>query len=156
MFTTQHKPARSGTTTVETAVVLPVFLLLVFAIFEFGHAQMITGVLNTACRNAARIGAVEGTSTSQVEARVKQTLATIVPIEEVEVFVKSAEVFDSDGAAPANGSEIESLSDIEVADAEPRTLFVVRAKVPYNRVAIVPMPFLESVVIDAHAFMRHE
>jgi hypothetical protein len=148
--------SRRGTTIVETAVVLPVFLLLLLAIFEFGHAQLINNVLNSACRNAARLGAVEGTTTAQIEQIAVQSLGTVVPAGSVTVFVKDASVFDSAGSTPISGSDLESLPDIEVADAEPRTLFVVRAWVAYNDVAIVPMPFLSSVILDGQSFMRHE
>lgn len=156
MFGRHAQQSRRGTTTVETAVVLPVFLTLVFAIFEFGHAQLINNMLNSACRNAARIGAVEGTTTAQVESRVEQMLGAAVPSGTVEVFVKNASSFDGGGATPTTGDGIESLPNVELANAEPRTLFVVRARVPYNEVAIVPMPFLKHVVLDAQAFMRHE
>lgn len=156
MFGRKNFPQRRGTTTVETAVVLPVFLLLIFAIFEFGHAQLINNLLSSACRNAARVGAVEGTSTAQVEERVEQTLGTVVPLASVEIFVKDASSFDGGGSTPDNGAALEDLPDVELGDTEPRTLFVVRAKVAYNDVAIVPMPFLENVMLDAQAFMRHE
>ncbi len=155
MFGHKNRQTRRGTTTVETAVVLPVFLMLVFAIFEFGHAQMINNMLSSACRNAARIGAVEGSSTAQVRTRVEQTLGTVVPTSSVSIFVKNASSFDGGGSTPT-GSGLEALPDINLAETEPRTLFVVRASVPYNSVAIVPMPFLENVVLDAQAFMRHE
>jgi hypothetical protein len=73
----------------------------------------------------------------------------------VEVFVKNASSFDGGGTTPA-GQGLEELPNIDLSTTEPRTLFVVRAKIPYNEVAIVPMPFLEDVVLDAQAFMRHE
>jgi hypothetical protein len=154
MFARRNRLNRRGTTTVETAVVLPVFLLLLFVIFEFGHAQLINNVLNSACRNAARIGAVEGSSTAQVRTKVEQMIGSVVPAGTVQIFVKNASSFDSGGSAA--GPELEDLPNIELRDTEPRTLFVIRAKVPYSSVAIVPMPFLEDIEIDAQAFMRHE
>jgi TadE-like protein len=154
MFARHNYSDRRGTTTVETAIVLPVFLLLLFGIFEFGHAQLINNVLNSACRNAARIGAVEGSSTAMVRARVEQLIGTVVRPGTVQIFVKDASSFDN--GSTAEGAELEELPNIELRDTEPRTLFVVRAKVPYHEVAIVPMPFLADVEIDAQAFMRHE
>lgn len=154
MFARHNRSRCRGTTTVETAVVLPVFLLLLFVIFEFGHAQLVNNVLNSACRNAARIGAVEGSTTDQVRTKVEEMIGSVVPVGVVEVFVKNASSFD--GGTTAVGGELEELPDIELRDTEARTLFVVRAKVPYSSVAIVPMPFLADVEIDAQAFMRHE
>lgn len=147
---------RRGTTTVEAAFVLPVFFLFVFAIIEFGHAQLVHNLMNSACRNAARLGAVEGTTTSQVLDRVSQTMASAIPTAAVDVYVKDASVFDSSGAPPTSGEGVESLSDVEVADAEPRQLFVVRATVAYNEVALIPVPFMNNVQLQSQAFMRHE
>ena len=155
-FTDRRKSCRLGTTTVETAVVLPVFLTLVFGIFEFGHAQLVNNVLNSACRNAARIGAVEGTTTAMVRDKVEQVMGTVVPEGSLDVFIKNASIFDGSNPSNISGSDLEELSDIDLANAEPRTLFVVRARVRYSDIAIVPMPFLKDVVIDAQAFMRRE
>ena len=46
---------RRGTAVVETAVVLPVYVLLVFAIIEFAHATMVINLLQSGCRSAARM-----------------------------------------------------------------------------------------------------
>jgi Flp pilus assembly protein TadG len=144
-----------GTATVETAVVLPVYLMLLLAIAEFGHAQMVLNLLNSACRNGARIGSTEGTTTANVVARVNQTLGAAVPASKVTVYVRDASVYDT-GTPPTSESSIEALPAIEVANADPRQMFVVRAKVAYNSICFVPMPFLKNVTLDAQAFMRHE
>ena len=152
---------RRGTTVVETALVLPVFLVFVLGLIELGHAQMVKNVLRSACRQAARIGSTEGNSTNDVRNRVLQVLGKAVDPELVDVYVKDASPYDEGGDPPENGAELESLSDIELSDAEPRQLFMVRAKVHYNDIAIVPnIPylgqFLDAVVLDGQAFMRHE
>ena len=101
-------------------------------IFEFGHAQLINNVLNSACRNAARIGAVEGsTHGSSANACRANDRHGCAHADSVEIFVKNASSFDG-GGSTADGRGLEELPDIELADTEPRTLFVVRAKVPYN------------------------
>ncbi len=146
---------RQGTTTVETAVVLPVFLMFVFAIIEFGHAQLVNNLINSACRNGARVGAVEGATTAQVLAKVNTTMSSVVPLESVKVFVKDASIYD-DGTPPTTAVGIEAMPDVELSDAEPRQMFVIRASVPYNDIALVPVPFLKNVVIEGQAFMRHE
>ena len=33
---------------------------------------------------------------------------------------------------------------------------MVRAKVRYNDICLVPFPFLKNMTLDAQAFMRHE
>ena len=148
---------RRGTTVVETAIVLPVFLFFLLAIIEFGHAQLVTNMLNSACRNGARMGSVEGTTSADVVARVNQTMTPVISPESMTVFVANAGIYDQSGSTPpSSSSEIEDLPAIEVYDAEPRQMFVIRARLNYNDVALVPMPFMNGVVLSSQSFMRHE
>lgn len=151
-----HSSHRDGTTTVEAAFVLPVFIFFVFAMIEFSHAQLVNNLLNSACRNGARLGAVEGTTTTQVVERVRQTLGSAINTSQVAIYVKDASVYDSGGTPPTTGTGIQTLPDLNVADAEPRQMFVVRATVFYNNIALIPMPFMDGVTLQSQAFTRHE
>lgn len=151
---------RHGTTVVETALVLPVFLLFVLGLVELGHALMVKHVLQSACRQAARIGSTEGHTTAQVRAKTLSVLGSAVDPSAVTVFVKNAGAFDS-GSPATSGTALEALPSIELNDADPRQLFMVRAKVKYKDIAIVPnIPylgnFLDGVTLQGQAFMRHE
>jgi len=53
-----------GQSLVEFALVLPVFLLLLIGIAEFGRAWMTRNILTGASREAVRIAAVQGNSAS--------------------------------------------------------------------------------------------
>ncbi|NOZ39552.1 MAG: pilus assembly protein [Planctomycetes bacterium] len=147
---------RQGTTLVETAFVLPVLFFFLFAIIEFGHAQLVNNMLNKACRAGARIGSVEGTSSADVVAQVNQTMAPVIDSGDLTVFVNDASVFDSGGTPPADGAAVEALPSVEVSDVEPRQMFVIRARLYYNDIALVPMPFMDGVELNSQAFMRHE
>lgn len=148
--------SRRGTTVVETAFVLPVFLFFVLALIEFGHAQMVNNVLRSACRAGARLGSTQGNTTADVENFVRQALGAAIDVNAVHVFVKDAGTFDQGGSVPEQQSGFESLPDINLDSAEPRQLFLVRARVDYNDVALVPMQFMQGVVLQGQAFMRHE
>lgn len=147
---------RRGTAIVETAFVLPAYLLLLLGIIEFGHAQLVVNLLNSATRNAARIGSTEGTSNTDVIAKVQATVGTVVPVGKITTYIKDAGVFDGSGSTPSSASALESLPDVNVSTLDPREMFMVRVKVAYNDIALVPMPFLEGMTLDAQAFMRHE
>jgi hypothetical protein len=151
-----HRTLRDGTTVVETAFVLPVFLTLVLALIELGHAQMVQNVLRSACRSGARLGSTEGQTTSNVEAHVRQILSGAMDEHLVHVFVKDASALDSGGEVPESGAEVEAMPAASLEDMEPRSLFLVRARVNYNQIALVPMPFAENVVLEGQAIMRHE
>ncbi len=159
-FRKRRRSTRLGTTVVETALVLPLFLLFVFGLVELGRAIFVQHVLNSACRRAARIGSTEGNSTAVVKAKALQVLETAINTTAVQVYVKDASPFDT--ASPGtSGAALESLSDIELMNADPRQMFMVRAKVKYDDIAIVKhIPvigyFLKNVTLDGQAFMRHE
>lgn len=152
---TKNSP-RHGTTLVETAFVLPVFFFFLLAIIEFGHAQLVNNMLNNACRTGARVGSVEGMTSADVVARVNQTMAPVIDTSNLTVFVNDASVFDNGGTPPTDGAGVEALPAVELFDAEPRDMFVIRARLYYNDIALVPMPFMDGVVLNSQAFMRHE
>lgn len=69
----QHRKdwLRTGSATVEFAIVLPVFLLLLGAIIEFGQGYMIEHSLSNAARRGARKAVLPGTTNTIVESLVK-------------------------------------------------------------------------------------
>jgi hypothetical protein len=147
---------RSGTAAVETAVVLPVYVLLLFGVIEFGHAQMVINLLQNGCRNAARMGSTAGPTTAQVITRVRETMGAGVDAGVVDVWVQDASSLDDGGAWPMTDAQVEALPDIELATADDRQLFVVRASLAYNDISLLPMPFLGGMRLQAQCFMRHE
>lgn len=157
----RQRKSRRGTTVVETALVLPVFLLFVLGLVELGHAVMVAHVLNSSCRQAARIGSTEGNSTASVKAKTLEVLGAAVNPSAVQVYVKDASSFDAGTNPSTTGSSLEAMPSIELSTAKPRQLFMVRAKVRYGDVAIVPnIPylggFLDNVTLEGQAFIRHE
>lgn len=146
---------------VETALVLPVFLLFILGIVELGHALLVQHVLNSACRQAARVGSTQGNSTATVRTKALTVLGSAVNQNKVQVYVKDASVFDSSGTPGTSATALEGMPNIELGTTDARKLFMVRAKVPYKDIAIVPnIPylgsFLDNITIEGQAFMRHE
>jgi len=65
-----------GNAVVEFALVLPILLLALFGITEFGRMILTTNILNTASREGARLAAVSPAGeTATIEARVNEILA---------------------------------------------------------------------------------
>src|SRR5262245_46976715 len=98
-FRNQRRCTRFGTTVVETALVLPVFLLFVLGIVEISRAVFVQHVLNGACRKAARLGSTDGITSAAVKAKTLEILGSAVKPTAVTVLVKNAGSFDS--ASPA-------------------------------------------------------
>jgi Flp pilus assembly protein TadG len=68
-------PARRGAALVETALVLPVLLLFLFAVFEYGRFLLVLQTTNNAARDAARYAVVNGNCPPD---RVAETRAAIL------------------------------------------------------------------------------
>ena len=147
---------RRGATLVEFSIVLPVFLFMVFGIIEYGRLQMTANLLKNACRQASRLGATEGVSTTQAVARATQILGPAMDANDVTILVKDASVFDGDGELPTSSGDYAALPTLELADAEPRQLFLVRADIAYNDIALIPMQWMDGMIISGQAIMRHE
>jgi Flp pilus assembly protein TadG len=146
----------SGTTLVEVAVVLPVFIILLFGLWAYGHAQMVSNMLKGAARNGARLGACEGVTTAHVKARVQEIMASAVDASKVTIQVKDASASDNGGAFPSTAAAMNGLTDLELSTANSRQLFVVRATCNYNSVAILPTSWFKNVQLHGESFMRHE
>ena len=58
--------ARSGAVALEMALILPVFLLIIFGIFEFGRAMMVQQILTNGAREGARRAIVPGATDQHV------------------------------------------------------------------------------------------
>jgi Flp pilus assembly protein TadG len=65
-----------GTALIETAITLPLLLLVAVGIFEFGRAFQTWQVLTNAAREGARLAAMPGSSDTAVKARVQSYLTS--------------------------------------------------------------------------------
>jgi Flp pilus assembly protein TadG len=66
--------SQRGQALLETALVLPLVLLVATSIFEFGRAYQTWQVLTNASREAARIAVLPGTTDLDIQTRVQQYL----------------------------------------------------------------------------------
>ena len=149
-----RRGGRRGATAVELAVIAPVFGIFLAGIMEFGHAFLTVGTLNAAAKQAARYGAVEGISSTEVETRADNILSAAVDTTSATYLVKDASIFDS-GSVPES-IDYSGLPDIELLNAERRQLYVVRIEIPYNDVAIMPPFWAKDLTLVGQSVMRHE
>ena len=70
----KNKNNRRGTTAVEFSLVLPLLLTIVFGLLEWGRFEMCRQASSTAAFNAARLGAIPGSSSADAEARAAAIL----------------------------------------------------------------------------------
>ena len=78
--------ARRGAVTVEVAIILPLFLLVILAIFELGQAMMYRALLDTVVRETTRL-AVSPTVTASELRSSATSRASQLDLGDVEVTV---------------------------------------------------------------------
>lgn len=150
----EQQPQRRGTTAVEVAVTLPVFGVIMMGLMECAHAMMIVHSLDSAARQSARYGSVDGISSAQVIAKAQAIMAKstrVVPT----VLVKDGSSFDSASFNPTT-INYTGLANKELSTAEDDQMFIVRMSVPYNSVALLPPFFVKNITLTGQAVMRHE
>jgi Flp pilus assembly protein TadG len=95
------RKGQDGQSLVEFALVIPIFLLVLFAIVDFGMAFHAWITVTNSAREGARIGAVRATS-AEIEQRVRDT-ATSLEQANLTVSVTNAE-------GPPGGSVVVDVS----------------------------------------------
>jgi Flp pilus assembly protein TadG len=68
------KKNERGAALLETAIIVPIILLISVGIFEFGRAYQTWQVLTNAAREGARLAVIQGTKDDDVRARVNAYL----------------------------------------------------------------------------------
>lgn len=142
--------AQRGTAAVETAILLPVFLLLLTSIFEYGAMLFAGANLEAAVREAARYGStgaeVSGLSREEriLEIVEERTLGMLKPGDAgvtTRVYPSFASIGEEGGTAGVGGP----------GD-------VVLYKVDYTWSAVTPVlkPLLDGIVLSASVAFRNE
>ncbi len=125
---------RRGVAVVEFAVVAPLFFLLVFGMIEFGRMVMVQQVITNASREGARVGVLDGATTSDVTGAVN-TYLTNAGVQGASVAVTPDPPSSAGYGAPVT----------------------VTVSVGFNQVSWLPSPmFLGGQNLSAVTVMRRE
>jgi len=88
-----------GAAAVEFALVLPILLLLVFGVIEFGRIYSIQSSITAAARNGARVMALTNDPTSASQAAVAAAAPYTISSADVSITPTDCDVTDSPGAS---------------------------------------------------------
>lgn len=125
---------RRGTTTVEFAVVAPVFFVLVLGMIEFGQAMMAQSVLTNAAQLGARAGALNGATSTDVTSAVN-------------AYLSNAGLSGATSTTTPNPP----------SGAKPGTDIKVTVTIPYTSVSLLPTPsFLKTTTLTSVAIVQRE
>ncbi|MEZ6061460.1 MAG: TadE/TadG family type IV pilus assembly protein [Planctomycetaceae bacterium] len=140
-----HRPAafqssRTGAAVVEFAIIIPIFLILVLGIIEFGRAMSVGQMVTNASREGCRQAILDGSSSTAVEAYVDNFLSGALGVTAADVTVTC---FVNGAAA-------------DVSTAEESDTIRVRVSVPFDRVSLVQADYLAGKTLVGETTMRHE
>ena len=132
---------RRGTAVVEMAVILPVFLLIIFGIIEFGRGMMVEQLLANAARLGARRAILEGKTNSEVEQVVNNFCQNTI----------------SNSATMAVTISINGVAGADLTTAEQGDLCEVSVSVPFTQVSFLPTPqWMSTATLQSSCTMEHE
>ena len=127
---------RQGASTVEFAVVAPVFFLLVFGMIEYGRMVMVQQIIVNSAREGCRAAVLDGSTTSGV----KTTVITAMASGNITITTSNVTVSPD----PPSNAEF----------GDPVTVTVT---VPFNQVSWLPSPmYLGVKSMTAATTMRRE
>lgn len=133
---------------VEMALVLPLFLMLVLGIIEFGRAMMIANLVTNAAREGARMAVLDGSTNTEISSGVKTFLQSAIGHS-----VSTGDIAVTITVTPATGNPNPNNN---VANAISRDLITVKVQVPFNKVALIPGNYLAGKQLAGQSAMRHE
>ncbi len=138
-LTARRRRAEAGTSIIEATIVLPLMLLLVFGIAEFGISFTRWNSLTNAVREGARVGVVF---------RAPCDNAAVTTLIETTV----SDFADSSGIDPAN------ITTTVAGECDGTgSQLIVTSKVPYNYIALSALAgFAPSTDLSARTVMRNE
>lgn len=123
------RSAESGNALIEFAFVLPMLLLVVFGITEFGRALMTVNVLAAAAREGARVAAVGGDSTA--------------------VVTRVMDVLDAANITPAPGG-------ITITGPDANKAITVRVESNFDVLSAKILPMQGTILLSGTTVMRFE
>ncbi|MBI1346378.1 hypothetical protein GC163_08815 [bacterium] len=146
---------RHGALTVEVALIMPIFVLFLAALLEFGHFCLVRHMMQAAARRGAHLGSFESTTNTQVEAKIREIAGSVIDPNLLTIQIRDASVFDT-ANFNATTLNVSSLPTVDLSDADTGDCFIVRVEVPYDNVAILPPFWIKGKTIATQAAMRHE
>lgn len=125
---------RDGATLVESALILPFFLLLIFSSVEFTRMSMMRNLTQDAAYYAARTAMVPGATADEAEAEARRILGYL-GTDAAQVFVNES-----------TGGVLDENSDV----------IEVRIVVPLDQNTLIFPQFTQGMTFESTARMRSE
>ena len=153
----QRKPVsanqahRKGAALMECAIMLPVLMMMVLGTLEIGSALRASTILQSACREAGRLTAMDWRYITHENQTPNQKV-----IQDLKNFVTAAGLRGGDSTVTithADGARAGQTFDL--ADTDNDLQFVkVEVTLPYSSVSVFPLTYLAGKTLKANIVMR--
>lgn len=137
---------RRGAAMVETALVLPIFFMVVLGVIEFGRAMMVAQLLTNGAREGARAAVLPGATNTSVQQVVTDFVSASVGVPANKLTVTITVTAATGNPNPANN----------VANALKRDLCDVKVSVKFSDVDYIPGKYLANSNLAGQCAMRKE
>ncbi|MFM9964570.1 MAG: TadE/TadG family type IV pilus assembly protein [Planctomycetaceae bacterium] len=141
------RQGRRGTVTVEMALVLPIFTMLVFGIIEFGRGFMIMQLVTNAAREGCRRAIIDGSTNAEVTSYIQTFMQTSGNVSPSATTVTIT-------VTPAPGNPANSGNSL--AACQSRDLVTIKVQIPFSAVQLISAKYLAGKTLAGDASMRHE
>jgi Flp pilus assembly protein TadG len=141
-----HQSPRSGAAMVEMALVLPIFMMVVLGIIEFGRGMWVSNMVTNSAREAVRMAILDGSTNTAVRTAVTDFLTASLGVDTADVTTTIAITAAEGNADPGN----------ECANANSRDLINVTVELPFDKVSLIPGQYLDGTKLVGRSAMRHE
>ena len=142
------RSSRSGIATVEFAVLVPLFLLLVLGMTEVGRACQVTGDLTAAVREGARMASMDLTEVTAANQSKNQKIT-----QDMRNFLSACGIPGSEVTITITVPGTSTAFDLSNEDNYLKT-FQITASIPYARVSRLPADYMNGRVITCTAVYR--
>ena len=143
------RKARSGSAAIETAVALPLLLVMVIGFFEYGWHIHNTLILHNAARQGARAASNHENSTTEVTAVVEDLLHDSIGLESADINVRLEKM-------NRNGSKDYTISNLsENENGEPVRVIVTVRNNRFHSLSSMFLKGEEDLVVSATAHRHH-
>lgn len=133
----RSKPSRRGATTVEFAIVAPVFFTMALGVFEFGRGFMVQQLLTATARQACRYAIIPGRTSAQIESLASSTLS-------------------SEGVSGSTTTVLVNDASADASTAKSNDEITVTVTVPVSSITIVPAGGYLTGTLSSQFTMRRE
>lgn len=134
--------SRRGAAAAETAMVLPVFFLLILGMIEFSRALSVSQLMTASTRSACRRAIIAGATSDEIVRDTRTYLSTMAGIAEESISV------DVSITPNRAGNKIEK--------AQPGDIVAIKVDVPHTAVQYFAGRYLRTASLTSSCAMVHE